>query len=552
MIEVEVHQQLRALLREQVTPHWPHHLTMARLVARALRLGRSALIQTGTEAGLSAPYRLSYLMPLLLWEGPAIVVATASLQEWLMTVELPRLQQWLDAPKPVQKIPSISSKSEISPAIQGFSGISLVTPQDWFRDRIAQRGQFPANILTIIDGVDDLDAWLQEVLSLQIHPIHWDQLMLSHPNFRSVIRDLRISLTHTLFQHPANPYNCYVLEPEEDYRPIHHCLAQLQRSSPLPPIWAAFYQALGRSIDLETDRRERDQRSERGTETQTDPGLLSAKLDRQSGTFILQHRPIRFAPLLQPIWQTQPTVLIGSALDLEASADIYRQTHGLQDLTCLKFSPPRHEACIQLYQPDRMPMPNTPQFQPALLAELRHILARSPLTSGLGVILVEDTPLRHQVGAQLAAEWGTRVQVDRLPDGNQGILVTGWAEWQQLQMIPAGREGGGGGLVPRCLVIATLPMPSLEDPIVAARVRDYKRLRQDWFRLYLLPRALMALQRAVFPVRSTRGLVALLDSRVLHRNYGQQVLTALSPYARVNYLDDNWDDDGDWETTTAP
>jgi len=218
----------------------------------------------------------------------------------------------------------------------------------------------------------------------------------------------------------------------------------------------------------------------------------------------------------------------------------------------LKFSPPRHEACIQLYQPDRMPMPNTPQFQPALLAELRHILARSPLTSGLGVILVEDTPLRHQVGAQLAAEWGTRVQVDRLPDGNQGILVTGWAEWQQLQMIPAGREGGGGGLVPRCLVIATLPMPSLEDPIVAARVRDYKRLRQDWFRLYLLPRALMALQRAVFPVRSTRGLVALLDSRVLHRNYGQQVLTALSPYARVNYLDDNWDDDGDWETTTAP
>jgi len=552
VIEVEVHQQLRALLREQVTPHWPHHLTMARLVARALRLGRSALIQTGTEAGLSAPYRLSYLMPLLLWEGPAIVVATASLQEWLMTVELPRLQQWLDAPKPVQKIPSISSKSEISPAIQGFSGISLVTPQDWFRDRIAQRGQFPANILTIIDGVDDLDAWLQEVLSLQIHPIHWDQLMLSHPNFRSVIRDLRISLTHTLFQHPANPYNCYVLEPEEDYRPIHHCLAQLQRSSPLPPIWAAFYQALGRSIDLETDRRERDQRSERGTETQTDPGLLSAKLDRQSGTFILQHRPIRFAPLLQPIWQTQPTVLIGSALDLEASADIYRQTHGLQDLTCLKFSPPRHEACIQLYQPDRMPMPNTPQFQPALLAELRHILARSPLTSGLGVILVEDTPLRHQVGAQLAAEWGTRVQVDRLPDGNQGILVTGWAEWQQLQMIPAGREGGGGGLVPRCLVIATLPMPSLEDPIVAARVRDYKRLRQDWFRLYLLPRALMALQRAVFPVRSTRGLVALLDSRVLHRNYGQQVLTALSPYARVNYLDDNWDDDGDWETTTAP
>ena len=92
-------------------------------------------------------------------------------------------------------------------------------------------------------------------------------------------------------------------------------------------------------------------------------------------------------------------------------------------------------------------------------------------------------------------------------------------------------------------------MPSLENPLVAARVKDYKQLRQDWFRLYLLPAALMALQRAVFPVRSARGLVALLDSRVIHRIYGTQVLAALAPYARLNYLDDrwneNWDDSGD-------
>jgi ATP-dependent DNA helicase DinG len=149
--------------------------------------------------------------------------------------------------------------------------------------------------------------------------------------------------------------------------------------------------------------------------------------------------------------------------------------------------------------------------------------------------------LRNQVGATLAAEWGSRVQVDRIPEVSNGILVTGWTEWQQFQAAPPGNVE----LVPHCIVIATLPMPSLEDPIVAARVRDYKRLRQDWFRLYLLPTALMALQRAIFPVRSSRGLVALLDSRVLHRNYGQQVLSALSPYARLNYLDESWESSGD-------
>jgi ATP-dependent DNA helicase DinG len=31
--------------------------------------------------------------------------------------------------------------------------------------------------------------------------------------------------------------------------------------------------------------------------------------------------------------------------------------------------------------------------------------------------------------------------------------------------------------------------------------------------------------------------VALLDNRVNHRSYGQQVLAALSPHARINYVD---------------
>jgi len=44
-------------------------------------------------------------------------------------------------------------------------------------------------------------------------------------------------------------------------------------------------------------------------------------------------------------------------------------------------------------------------------------------------------------------------------------------------------------------------------------------------------------QRAIAPVRERQGVVALLDSRVLHRSYGSQVLAALGPLARINYLD---------------
>ena len=101
------------------------------------------------------------------------------------------------------------------------------------------------------------------------------------------------------------------------------------------------------------------------------------------------------------------------------------------------------------------------------------------------------------------------------------------------------------------LVIATLPLPSLENPLVAGRVADYKRSRLDWFRLYLLPTALNELQRAIAPVRDRQGVVALLDNRVLHRSYGSHVLTALSPLARINYLDSSFfsqPDNSDFES----
>ena len=529
MIEVEVHQHLRTLLREQPESMWAHHLTMARLIARALRLGRSALIQTGTTAGYDAPYRLSYLLPILLWPEPVLLITPIHIQTHLLTVEFPRLQQWLQVSKPIQIADPYWIKS-VSPR-QLPIGILLATPEHWLRDRLEHRGQFPEKILTLIDGVDNLETQVRTILNVQLQPQHWDHLALNYPQHIGLIRDLRVRLTHQLFQHPPNPTNSYLIEPI-DRTELLNLLTKLQTITPLPFPWTSLIPAVKNST-------------------------LWATVDRTIGTFTLTHSPLQISDPLRSIWQQQPTVLIGSALDLDASADTYRATHGLDDLTCLKFAPPRQEAGIHLYQPEGIPMPNTPQYQPALLNELRHILTQlipcpaqppsiqqplaTPLTEwslegGWTVILVGDTPLRGQVGAQLASEWGSRVQVDRIPTHSNGILIAGWDYWQSIQphlsqsSIPA----------PRAIIIATLPMPSLEHPLVSTRVQHYKSIRQDWFRLYLLPTALMDLSRAILPVRESRGLVALLDSRVLHRNYGKQVLTALSPYARVHHLDQNW------------
>ncbi|MBC7822886.1 MAG: ATP-dependent DNA helicase, partial [Candidatus Parcubacteria bacterium] len=169
MIEVEVHQQLRAFLREQGEPYWSHHLTMARLVARALRIGRSALIQTGAPSGYHGRYRLSYLVPILMWQGSVIVVAPESIQQRLLMVEIPRLRQWIDTPKPIR-----TGDRWVSP---DFEGILLTTPEAWLSDRLNNEGRFPSDIPTIIDNVDDLESWVRSQLTIDLQPSDWNDLM---------------------------------------------------------------------------------------------------------------------------------------------------------------------------------------------------------------------------------------------------------------------------------------------------------------------------------------------------------------------------------------
>ena len=164
-------------------------------------------------------------------------------------------------------------------------------------------------------------------------------------------------------------------------------------------------------------------------------------------------------PVLTPIWQRQPVVLIGAALDPDAKADIFRQSYGLSDLTCLKFAPHRQHNAIRLYLPDHLPLPNTPQFQAELLLETRRLLTFvKPSVKGPTVILVDDLPLKQQLAANLAAEFGSRVQVDQPLQHPDAILVSGWKFWHHHR--PSWPSPG-------LLIIATLPLPSLENPLVA-------------------------------------------------------------------------------------
>jgi ATP-dependent DNA helicase DinG len=488
---------------------------MARLVARALRLERSALIQTGSP---QRRYCLSYLASALLWKGSVLLVVPELIQEWLLQVEIPRLQAWMGTDKAV----AIGDRF----VDELFQGLLITSPQSWLADRLEGQGRFPAGIPTIIDGADDLESWTRDRLTACLQPVDWDELMQRCPDQADAIRDARVRLTKAIFQHPPNPYQCCLLEkPEQEIlQTLYEQLGMRNRlaiqdakdngsqlcelPAPIPIAWKNFWHQWQESAQL-----------------------MWAAIARSQGQFSLFCGPVEVATALEKVWLQQPVVVIGEALDLERSASIYRQQLGLGDLTCIKFSPDRQRELIQLYLPDRLPMPNTPQFQEMLKQQVQMLLKIGANLNTPVILLVGDMPLKAQLGAVLAAEFGSRVQVETTKMDGNGILVSGWEFWRQHH---------GAFPAPQLLMIATLPIPSLEDPLVAGKVAYYKQRRQDWFRLYLLPAALRELQRAIAPVRESQGVVALLDNRVNHRSYGRQVLSALSPFARINYLDATW------------
>jgi ATP-dependent DNA helicase DinG len=360
----------------------------------------------------------------------------------------------------------------------------------------------------VIDGAENLEDWTRDHLTQMLVPQDWNALLWAYPVQADSIRNVRATLTHALFQHPQNPYGCVIVE-LEDRALLGHLMTQLQEDSEqsFPHPWRQFAKVL-----LQPNT------------------LLWAALDRSQGYFSLHSAPIDVSSALHPLWAGRTQVLLSGVVDLDTQSELFRQQIGLTDLTCVQFTTDRHNEALSLYLPDGVPMPNTPEFAPALMNQLHRLLTLRFAVDTFSVLIIDDLPLKSRMASTLAAEFGSRVKVEREDCQVGDVLITGWVFWQQSQRnLP----------YPNLMAIATLPFPSLENPKVAGRVAYYKQQRQDWFRLYLLPEALRILQQAIAPLRSQSSLLALFDSRVLHRSYGQQVLLALGPYARLNYLDES-------------
>jgi ATP-dependent DNA helicase DinG len=258
--------------------------------------------------------------------------------------------------------------------------------------------------------------------------------------------------------------------------------------------------------------------------------------DKKKGQFELYSYPIEIAKTLTNIWSKQAVFFIGSYLEKDKNAPIFRSSLGINsdEITYLKFSTDSENQLLKLYLPSHLPLPNTPEFTQESIKEILALISAIYHNNQAIIILINDLPLKSQIAVNIAAQFGSKVQVE--PENintltNNNILICDWQFWQKNQFdLP----------LPQLIIIPTLPIPSLENPLVAAKVAYYKSKRENWFHSYLLPTAIKQMQTALISIRKGEGVVALLDNRINYRSYGTNILESLEPFAKINYFDLTW------------
>jgi ATP-dependent DNA helicase DinG len=249
---------------------------------------------------------------------------------------------------------------------------------------------------------------------------------------------------------------------------------------------------------------------------------------RATGTF-LTASPIDVADLVRRhILKAGPTPVLTSATLTAAGTFAYtRQRLGLDDADELVVTSPFDYARqAMLYVPRDLP-PATEGFSAAAAERTRELLA---LTHGRAFLLFTSHRALREAAARLTAlPFPRLVQgdaprgalIDRFRATPNAVLLGTSSFWEGVDV-----PGDALSLV----VIDKLPFAPHTDPLIAARMQASAEAGLDPFAAIQLPAAAIALKQGfgrLIRRRDDRGIVAILDGRVVTRGYGRVFLETL-------------------------
>ncbi len=247
----------------------------------------------------------------------------------------------------------------------------------------------------------------------------------------------------------------------------------------------------------------------------------------------LKATPIDVSGMLSELLfsRVRSAVLTSATLTVDDGFGYIRPRLGIGESEEIRLpSPFDYERQAVLYVPKGMPEPQSADFILRAADEIARLLT---ISAGRAFVLFTSYANMNAVAERLAgavpypilmqgeAPRAALLETFRRTPG--AVLLATSSFWQGVDVV---------GEQLSCVIVDKLPFASPSDPVVAARIDFLRNRGANAFADYQVPVAVLMLKQGLGRlIRSARdrGVLAVLDSRLLEKPYGRRFLTSLPP-----------------------
>ena len=267
-------------------------------------------------------------------------------------------------------------------------------------------------------------------------------------------------------------------------------------------------------------------------------GSDTEKAGRQN--VFLQATPIDVGPILREcLWsKLECAVLTSATLAVGGGFEYIRQRLGMEHAR--ESVLPSHfdyESQALFYVPPDLPDARTPQFAALAAERIRKLLE---ITRGRAFVLFTSYAQMNDVYQRLLGE--LEFPMLRQGDAPKSALLEEFRVTPNAVLFATSSFWQGvdvQGEQLSCVIIDRLPFAVPSDPVVAARVKAIDADGGNAFFQYQVPAAVITLKQGFGRlIRSLhdRGLLVLLDNRILKKQYGRVFIDSLPNYRKTTEM----------------
>jgi len=273
-----------------------------------------------------------------------------------------------------------------------------------------------------------------------------------------------------------------------------------------------------------------------------DPDWLNWYEKRERG-MVFHASPLDVSKSMRELlYDNVKTIIFTSAtLSTNGNFDYIRSCLGIPENAFEGIYPSHFDFKTQtiMYVPNDLPSPNSKDFAVEAAKRVIEILE---ITSGRALILFTSYSNLNIVYELVSGKLPYTVY--RQGDAPRSILLERFRQDTHSVLLATGSFWQGvdvPGDALSCLIVDKLPFDSPGDPLVAARIESIRSKGGNPFMEYQLPSAIISLKQGfgrLIRKRSDRGVLAILDGRILTARYGRFFFDSLPEITVSNKMED--------------